>query len=71
MWFIAALCTAVGAAYVYEKSEKTFQTVAIACIPVVIGAGLLALIMAPWPLQLMLLIGILASDPLAKTDLLK
>jgi hypothetical protein len=56
MMFFASLVLAIGAAYLYEKSEKTHPLVAIACVPVELVSLLLVLIFAPWQLQLFLVI---------------
>jgi hypothetical protein len=61
MVFITSLVTAIGAAYLYEKSEKTYPLVAIACVPIAMLSLLSLLIFAPWQIQLLLLIGVLVS----------
>ncbi len=61
MWFIASLLTAVSAAYVYEKSEKSSAELAIACVAIVLASVMLTIIAAPWPIQLVILILALVS----------
>ncbi|WP_339384579.1 hypothetical protein [Oscillatoria sp. FACHB-1407] len=63
------MVTSIGAAYLYEKCEKTRAEVAIACVPVAIISLLLALMVAPWQIQLLLLVGALASYQYTKTKL--
>ncbi|MBE9177885.1 hypothetical protein IQ268_04715 [Oculatella sp. LEGE 06141] len=47
--------TTVGAAYLYERSEKSSQEIAIACLAVALAGIFLTLIAAPWQIQLLLL----------------
>jgi hypothetical protein len=66
MWFIISLVTTVGAAYLYERSEKTSQETAIACVAVALMGVFLTLIAAPWQIQLILLMVALLSYRVTK-----
>lgn len=68
MWFIAALLT-LGATYLYGKSGRTSDEIAIACIPIACCGLLITLVAAPWQIQLLLLAAILLAYPIAKAKL--
>jgi hypothetical protein len=55
MWLIA-LCTAVGAIYLYKKTAKTIAEVAIVCVPVTLISLIVMLTLSPWQIKLALLI---------------
>jgi hypothetical protein len=61
MWFIATV-TALGAVYMYEKAEKSSAEVAIACVAVALVGVSLALVAAPWPVHLLMLVAALLSN---------
>jgi hypothetical protein len=62
MWFLLSLVTAISAVYAYPKAERFSAEVAIACVAIgLIGAGL-ALIIAPWPIQGLLVLSAIASS---------
>lgn len=69
MLFIASLVTSIGAVYLYEKCEKTRAEVAIACVPVALISIVLALVIAPWQIHLLLLVGALVSYNYTKSNL--
>lgn len=54
MWFLAPLFAALGAAYVYEKFERSSAELAIVCVAIALVSVVLALISAPWPIQLLI-----------------
>lgn len=68
MWFIASLLTAIGAVYLYEKSEKLSAELAIACVAVALTSLILTLIAAPWPIQLAIVILALVSYRFTKMN---
>ncbi|MGJ3244971.1 MAG: hypothetical protein ACFE0J_18105 [Elainellaceae cyanobacterium] len=68
MWFIASLLTAIGAAYIYEKSENVSAELAIACVAVALIGSILTIISAPWPIQLVLLVLALFSYRFTKMN---
>lgn len=64
MWFIASVVAAFSAALVYEKAEKSSSEVAIACVAIALVGVSLALLAAPWPIHLLMLVAVLASNRL-------
>jgi hypothetical protein len=69
MWFIAALLIMLGSAFLYEKSQKMSVEIAVGCIAVTLVSLVIAIVVAPWQIQLMLLVGILLSSSWGKVDL--
>jgi uncharacterized membrane protein (UPF0136 family) len=55
MWFLASVLTTLGAAYLYDRSEKSSAEIATVSVAIALVAAVLALIAAPWPIQLGLL----------------
>lgn len=69
MEFVAALMTMLGAVLLYEKVQRVSLEVAVGCLSVALLSLVLAIILAPWQIQLMLLLGIFLSSSLSKADL--
>jgi hypothetical protein len=67
--FIASLITSIGAAYLYEKCEKTWAEIAIACAAIAVISLVLMLIVAPWQIKLLLVGVTLASYNFTKPNL--
>lgn len=61
MWFLAPLIAALGAAYIYEKFERSSEEIAIVCVAVALVGVVLTLVSAPWPVHCLLAITLLAS----------
>lgn len=55
MMFLASLMMALGATMVYERSQRTYPTVAVFCVPVILVSSLFLLVSAPWQVKLVLL----------------
>ncbi|MGB3492136.1 MAG: hypothetical protein WBA57_05380 [Elainellaceae cyanobacterium] len=51
---MAPLITALGAAYIYEKFERSSEEIAIVCVAVALVGVVLTVISAPWPIQFLL-----------------
>lgn len=60
MWFLAPLIAALVAAYVYERFERSSEEIAIVCVAVALVGIVLTLISAPWPVQFLLAMILLA-----------
>lgn len=67
MVFATSLVTAVGAAYLFQKSERSHPTLAIACVPIELISLVLLLVTAPWQIHLILLLAVLASYRFVRT----
>lgn len=62
MGFVTALLMAVGATFLYEKAQLRSVEVAVGCLAIALFGLVGALVLAPWPIQLLLLLGILGSS---------
>lgn len=67
MWFLASLFTTFGAAYAYRKVERFSAEIAIGCVAIGLIGVVSALIIAPWQIQLALLMGVVLSSRLLDT----
>ncbi len=67
MWFLASLVTTFSAVYTYRKVERSSAEVAIICVALGLIGVVLSLIIAPWPIQLVLVTGLLISSRLFET----
>lgn len=64
MWFLASLVTTFSAVYTYQKVERSSAEVATICVALGLIGLVLSLIIAPWPIQLALVVGLLLSSRL-------
>ena len=64
MWFIASIIAVLGAACIYDKAEDSSEEVAIFCVAVALVGVSLALVAAPWPIHLLMLLAVLFSNRL-------
>lgn len=55
MLFFTALCTTVGAALLSDRVGHTFPEIAVGFLAVALLALVIALVSAPWQIQLVLL----------------
>ncbi|MFM7428037.1 MAG: hypothetical protein ACKO7W_24065 [Elainella sp.] len=62
MGFVTALLMTVGATFLYEKTQLRSVEVAVGCLALALLGLVVTLILAPWPIQLLLLLGILGSS---------
>lgn len=62
MGFIAALGITLGAVFLYEKIQSWSVEVAIGCIAVALLSLVVTIVIAPWPIQLLLLLGVLFAS---------
>lgn len=69
MGFVTALMVMFGSVFLYEKSQNISVEVAVGCIGIAILSLVIAIVLAPWQLQLLLLLGVVLSTSLIKTDL--
>lgn len=68
MSFITALLISIGSALLYEKVQLRSLEVAVGCVAVALFSLIVAVVIAPWQIQLLLLLGIWLSSVLSKTD---
>lgn len=64
MLFIASIFITLAAAYLYERCARVCTEVAIAAVAVTLIFLVLSLVIAPWPIQFLLLIALLVISPL-------
>jgi hypothetical protein len=62
MWFIASVVAVLGAACIYNKAEQSSEEIAIFCVAVALVGISLALVAAPWPIHLLMLLAVLLSN---------
>ncbi len=70
MGFVTALLVTVGATVLYEKAQLRSLELAIGCLAAALCGLLATLVLAPWPIQLLLLLGVLSSSMRANSDIL-
>jgi hypothetical protein len=68
MSFITALLISIGSALLYEKVQLRSLEVAVGCVAVALFSLIVAVVIAPWQIQLLLLLGIWLSSVWSKTD---
>jgi hypothetical protein len=61
MWFIASVIIILGAACIYDKAERSSQEIAILCVAIALVGISLAVVAAPWPIHLLMLVAALQS----------
>jgi hypothetical protein len=69
MGFVTALLMTIGATFLYEKAQLRSVEVAVGCLAVALCGLVAALVLAPWPVQLLLL-GILLASVRTGRDIL-
>lgn len=62
MGFIAALSITLGAVVLYERAHNRSDEVAIGCVAVALLGLVISIVIAPWPIQLMMLLGVLLAS---------
>ncbi|MBF2050999.1 hypothetical protein [Leptolyngbya sp. 7M] len=69
MGFITALMIMLGSAFLYEKVQTRSVEVAVGCMAVALVSLVVAIVVAPWQIQLLMLLGILLSSAWIRVDL--
>jgi hypothetical protein len=68
--FIATLVIMLIALFLYGKVQSISVEVAVGCVAVAILSLIVAIVIAPWQIQTMMLVGVLLSSSLTKFDVL-
>jgi hypothetical protein len=68
MEFLTAIVVMCIATFLYQKVQKVSVEVAVGCISVTLISLIVAIVTAPWPVQMVMLVGLLASPTLTKVD---
>jgi hypothetical protein len=68
MGFVATLLIMVGAVLLYDRVQQISMEVAVGCMAVALLSLVIAIVLAPWPIQLLLLVGVLLSPSLVEAD---
>lgn len=70
MGFLSALILMLGAAFLYGKVQRASVEIAVGCVAVTLLSLVVAIVIAPWPIQMLILIGVLASYSFTKVNCL-
>ncbi len=68
MGFITAVIVTVTSALLYEHFQRTSMEIAVGCVVVTLISLTVAIVIAPWQIQGLLLLGVLLSPALVKSD---
>lgn len=68
--FIATLVIMLIALFLYGKVQSFSVEVAVGCVAVAILSLIIAIVVAPWQIQTLMLVGVLVSSSLSKLDVI-
>jgi hypothetical protein len=68
--FIATLVIMLVALFLYRRAQSVCVEIAVGCFAVALLSLLVAIVIAPWQIHTILLVGVLLSSSLSKFDLI-
>lgn len=68
--FIATLVIMLVALFLYGKVQAVSVEIAVGCVAVALLSLVIAIVIAPWQIQTMMLVGVLVSSSLSKFDVI-
>lgn len=68
--FIATLVIMLLALFLYGKVQNVSVEIAVGCVAVAILSLVIAIVIAPWQIQTLMLLGVLLSSSLIKVDVI-
>jgi hypothetical protein len=68
--FIATLFVMLVALFLYGKVHNVSVEIAVGCVAVAILSLVVAIVIAPWQIQTVMLVGVLLSSSLSKLDVI-
>jgi hypothetical protein len=69
--FIATLVVMLVAIFLYGKVQNVSVEIAVGCIAVALLSLVIAIVIAPWQIQTLMLVGVLVSSSLMKVDMIQ
>jgi hypothetical protein len=68
MGFITTIIIFVGALFSYRQLHNISVELAVGCMVVALVSLVIAIVLAPWPIQLLMLLAVLLSPSLLEAD---
>ncbi|NJO80731.1 MAG: hypothetical protein HC827_21000 [Cyanobacteria bacterium RM1_2_2] len=68
--FIATLAIMLIALFLYEKAQSVCIEIAVGCFAVALLSLIIAIVIAPWQIHTVMLVGVLLASSLSKFDVI-